>query len=89
VIMKKASTYLAAIGGITLFAVASVVPASANHWRYHGNARWRHHGDPDIIFGVEPRRHFGKGRRYFGDEPGRYFGVGPGSYECYGYDCNW
>jgi hypothetical protein len=27
--------------------------------------------------------------RYFGDDPDRYFGVGPGSYECYGYDCNW
>lgn len=27
--------------------------------------------------------------RYFGASPDRYFGVGPGSYECYGYDCNW
>ena len=27
--------------------------------------------------------------RRFGVEYGRYFGVGPGSYECYGYDCNW
>jgi hypothetical protein len=27
--------------------------------------------------------------RRFGGDPGRYFGVGPGSYECYGYDCNW
>ncbi len=27
--------------------------------------------------------------RYFGADPDRYFGVGPGSYECYGYDCNW
>jgi hypothetical protein len=26
---------------------------------------------------------------YFGADPDRYFGVGPGSYECYGYDCNW
>ena len=26
---------------------------------------------------------------YFGVDPERYFGVGPGSYECYGYDCNW
>ena len=28
-------------------------------------------------------------RGYFGADPRRYFGVGPGSYECYGYDCNW
>jgi hypothetical protein len=28
-------------------------------------------------------------RGYFGTDPGRYFGVGSGSYECYGYDCNW
>jgi hypothetical protein len=27
--------------------------------------------------------------RYFGADRDRYFGVGPGSYECYGYDCNW
>jgi hypothetical protein len=27
--------------------------------------------------------------RRFGVDSGRYFGVGPGSYECYGYDCNW
>ncbi len=26
---------------------------------------------------------------YFGADPDRYFGVGPGSYECFGYDCNW
>ena len=39
--------------------------------------------------GVGPRRYFGQGRRYFGVEPDRYFGVGPGSYECFGYDCDW
>jgi hypothetical protein len=27
--------------------------------------------------------------QYFGADPDRYFGVGPGSYECFGYDCNW
>jgi hypothetical protein len=85
--MKKASAYLAAIGGITLFAVASVVPASADPWGYHRKAR--HHGGRDIIFEVKPRRHLNEGRHYFGDDPGRYFGVGPGSYECYGYDCTW
>jgi hypothetical protein len=95
--MKKASAYLAAIGGTTLFALAPVVPALADPGSYLGNAHWRHHGGPDVIFGVGPRRyfrvgprrHFGEGRRYFGDDPGRYFGVGPGSYECYGYDCIW
>ena len=95
--MKKASTYLAAIGGITLFAIASVMPATADPRRYHEGAHWRHQGGPDITFGYGPRRYFGLGpRRYFGQgrgylgvEPGRYFGVGPGSYECYGYDCNW
>jgi fatty acid desaturase len=91
--MKKARNYLAAIGAITLFAIASVVPASD----YHGGAHWRHHAAPNIIFGdaprrysgVGPRRYFGQGRRYFGVESDRYFGVGPGSYECFGYDCNW
>ena len=95
--MKKASTYLAAVGGITLFAIASVMPASADSRRYHGGGHWRHRSGPDIIigdgrrryFGVGPGRYLGQGRRYFGVEPGRYFGVGPGSYECYGYDCNW
>jgi hypothetical protein len=88
--MKKTSTYLAAIGGITLFAVASVVPAAADPSGYHGNAHWsRHHDGRDVIFGVKPRRHLNEGRQYFGDDPGRYFGVGPGSYECYGYDCTW
>ena len=84
--MKQASTFLSAICGITLFAIASVVPASADPRRYH-------EGAPNIILGNGPRRYFGvgprQGRRYFGVEPGRYFGVGPGSYECYGYDCNW
>ena len=88
-IMKKTGTYLAAIGGITLFA-ALVVPASADSPSYHGNAHWgRHHGGRYIIFGVKPRRPLNDGRHYFGDDPGRYFGVGPGSYECYGYDCTW
>jgi hypothetical protein len=50
VIMKKATTYLAAIGGIALFALASAAPASANPGRHH----WRAYDGPDIMFDVGP-----------------------------------
>ena len=33
--------------------------------------------------------HYRPNYRYFGADPDRYFGIGPGSYECFGYDCNW
>lgn len=93
--MKNASTELATIGVIALFALAAAVPASADpgryHWRHYSydhrrdqsHDYLRHHRNrPKIVFGIRPDRHFGLRRD-------RYFGVGPGSYECYGYDCNW
>jgi hypothetical protein len=36
----------------------------------------------------QPKRLF-RDYGYFSADPDRYFGVGPGSYECFGYDCNW
>ena len=43
---------------------------------------------PKSQYAARPHRS-GRLYRYFGADPDRYFGVGPGSYECYGYDCNW
>jgi hypothetical protein len=40
--MKEANTALAAIGGITLFAILSVAPGTADARRYHAGAHWRH-----------------------------------------------
>ena len=60
--MKQASTYLGC-GGITLFAIASVVPTSADSRRYHGGGHWRHGGGPDIIIGDGRRRYSGVGPR--------------------------
>ena len=57
--MKKASIYLAAIGILTLFALASVVPASADPSRYPGRAHWRHHDRTDHVMSTGPRRYFG------------------------------
>lgn len=92
--MKNVGPKLAAVGGIALFALASAAPALADLQRHHSRHqwhdhkphqwqdRWRHRNRPRI--GSDRRRY-----RYFGAEPDRYFGVGPGSYECYGFDCNW
>ena len=33
--------------------------------------------------------HYRPNYRYFGADPDRYFEIGPGSYECFGYGCNW
>ena len=44
--MKQASTFLC---GITLFAIASVVPTSADPRRYHEGAHWRHDGGPSLL----------------------------------------
>ena len=92
--MKNVGPKLAAVGGIALFALASAAPALADLQRHHSRHqwhdhkphqwqdRWRHRNRPRID---SDRRRY----RYFGAEPDRYFGVGPGSYECYGFDCNW
>ena len=61
--------------------VVKVKDAAYRHLRY-GKAV------PKSQYAARPHRS-GRLYRYFGDDPDRYFGVGPGSYECYGYDCNW
>src|SRR5262245_19246511 len=96
-LMRKASARLvAALAGIALIAIASASPASAESRRHRPDSHWRH-GAPDVVVSDEVRRRLGGGqrrylgqsRRYFGADPDRSFGVGPGSYECYGFDCNW
>ena len=64
-----------ALGVLTqaAFAAENAPPAHPRHAHRH------HHGTPQIT---------GTGH-YFGADPDRYFGIGPGSYECFGYDCNW
>jgi hypothetical protein len=64
-----------ALGGLTpaSFAAQKLPPAHRHHAHHH------RHGATSIT---------GTGR-YFGADPDRYFGIGPGSYECFGYDCNW
>lgn len=72
--MNKLMTYLAA--GVALFALAWAAPAPAapgRHHAHHSRHHVHHHGGVNVNFG----------------DPDRYFGVGPGSYECFGYDCNW
>jgi hypothetical protein len=58
------------------FAAEKSPPAHRHHAHRH------HHGATRITI----RQASG---RYFGADPDRYFGIGPGSYECFGYDCNW
>ena len=56
-----------------------------------GNRRgWIHATRPRSheTFATRPY-HYRPNYRYFGADPDRYFGIGPGSYECFGYDCNW
>jgi hypothetical protein len=59
--------------------VALVKDVASRRGRYHSARLWRHR------YAKRPYQY----RGYFGADPDRYFGVGPGSYECYGYDCNW
>jgi hypothetical protein len=91
--MKNVGSKLFVFGAVALFALAPA-PASADSGRHRTRDQWHDHKPhqakdhrrdrkrPRIDLGA---RHY----RYFGDDPDRYFGVGPGSYECYGYDCNW
>jgi hypothetical protein len=74
--MNKMMTCL--VVGIALFALASAAPAAApatagRHHWHHSRHYVHHHRGPNLNFG----------------DPDRYFGVDPGSYECFGYDCNW
>ena len=59
--------------------VAGVTEVGSRRERYRYARHWRYRD------AKRPYRY----RGYFGADPDRYFGSGPGSYECYGYDCNW
>ena len=57
-----------------------------------GNRRGRIHATRPPSYGrtfATRPQHYRPNYRYFGADPDRYFGIGPGSYECFGYDCNW
>jgi hypothetical protein len=56
-----------------------VKEVASRRWQYRYARHWRYR------YAKRPYQY----RGYFGADPRRYFGVGPGSYECYGYDCNW
>jgi hypothetical protein len=59
--------------------VALMKDVASRRERYRTARNWRY----------RPAKRPSQYRGYFGADPDRYFGVGPGSYECYGYDCNW
>lgn len=92
--MKDVSLKLAVFGGIALLALVLATPAPAEPGRQHSRQQWQ---DEKRQQSKERRRHRKRARtdssgqhyRYFGADPDRYFGIGPGSYDCYGYDCNW
>jgi hypothetical protein len=65
--------------GFDLNDVALVKEIASRRERYRKAQHWRYRS------AKRPYQY----RGYFGADPGRYFGVGPGSYECYGFDCNW
>lgn len=92
--MKTIAPTLATFGLIALFAFAMAAPALADSGsqssQYKSHDKKRHQ--------AQKRRHGRKRQRidsspahydYFGADPDRYFGIGPGSYDCYGYDCDW
>jgi hypothetical protein len=65
--------------GFELCDVALVKEVASRRGQHRNAQRWRYR---------YAKRSY-QYRGYFGADPDRYFGVGPGSYECYGYDCNW
>jgi hypothetical protein len=79
---------LAASGALalTLAAAAAPPPAEAKSWR----KQWRQQQAAKSV-PQHRRKHFGwrLDPRLYHWQPRGYFGVGPGSYECFGYDCNW
>ena len=62
---------------------AALVEAGSRRGRIHATRPRSHE-----TFATRPS-HYRPNYRYFGADPDRYFGIGPGSYECFGFDCNW
>ena len=62
---------------------AALVEAGSRRGRIHATRSRSHE-----TFATRPY-HYRPNYRYFGADPDRYFGIGPGSYECFGFDCNW
>jgi len=62
---------------------AALVEAGSRRGRIHATPPRSHE-----TFATRPY-HYRPNYRYFGADPDRYFGIGPGSYECFGFDCNW
>jgi hypothetical protein len=92
--MKTIAPTLAVFGLIALFALSLAAPALADSGGQYSQYK-SHDGKRAQL---QKRRRDRKRQRidsspahygYFGADPDRYFGIGPGSYDCYGYDCNW
>jgi len=90
--VKTIGPAIAVFGGIALVALAA--PALADS----GRQQLRYESQDEKRDQSQKRRRDRKRQRidsspahyrYFGADPDRYFGIGPGSYDCYGYDCNW
>jgi len=92
--MKTIGLTFAVFGFVVLFSFTLAAPAltesGGQSSQYTSHDKKRHQ--------AQKRRHRRKRQRidsspahydYFGADPDRYFGIGPGSYDCYGYDCNW
>jgi hypothetical protein len=79
---------LAASGALalTLAAAAAAPPAEAEsareQWQKQEAAKsLRHKRRKSLFWRLDPKLYHW--------QPRGHFGVGPGSYECFGYDCNW
>ncbi len=77
---------LAASGALALLLVASAAPpsAEAKSWRERQQASAKAVRQPrrkGLFWRLDPKLYHW--------QPRGHFGVGPGSYECFGYDCNW
>ena len=88
--MKTKTTFLAAAlaasGALALLLAASVAPppAEAKSWRERQQASAKAVRRPrrkSLFWRLDPKLYHW--------QPRGHFGVGPGSYECFGYDCNW
>ena len=90
--VKTKTTFLAAAlaasGALALLLAASAAPppAEAKSWReqWRQQAAGKHARQPrrkGFAWRLDPRLYHW--------QPRGHFGVGPGSYECFGYDCNW
>jgi hypothetical protein len=79
---------LAASAALALLLAVSAAPpsAEAKSWR----EQWRQQEAAKSV-PQHRRKRFGwrLDPRLYHWQPRGHFGVGPGSYECFGYDCNW